>query len=67
VQYEPGLPSSGMTMFGENGFLIGREAFSSAAETELPHKLGYFFHFFVIKARNKKQLVDYSWVMNFQF
>jgi hypothetical protein len=32
VQYEPGLPSSGMTMFGENGFLIGREAFSSEAE-----------------------------------
>ncbi|UUZ82696.1 hypothetical protein LJK88_01060 [Paenibacillus sp. P26] len=26
------LPASGMTMFGENGFLIGREAFSSSAE-----------------------------------
>ena len=33
IQYEPGLPASGMTMFGENGFLIGAEAFSS--ETEL--------------------------------
>lgn len=33
IQYEPGLPASGMTMFGENGFLIGREAFKS--ETEL--------------------------------
>lgn len=32
VQYEPGLPASGMTMFGENGFLIGREAFTSEAE-----------------------------------
>lgn len=32
IQYEPGLPASGMTMFGENGFLIGREAFSSEAE-----------------------------------
>jgi RHS repeat-associated protein len=32
IQYEPGLPASGMTMFGENGFLIGREAFSSSAE-----------------------------------
>lgn len=27
VQYEPGLPASGMTMFGENGFLMGPEAF----------------------------------------
>lgn len=32
IQYEPGLPASGMTMFGENGFLIGREAFASDAE-----------------------------------
>ena len=32
VQYEPGLSASGMTMFGENGFLIGREAFSSQTE-----------------------------------
>ncbi|MCB9654682.1 MAG: hypothetical protein H6729_11190 [Deltaproteobacteria bacterium] len=32
IQYEPGLPASGMTMFGENGFLIGREAFASQAE-----------------------------------
>ena len=34
VQYEPGLPASGMTMFGENGFLIGREAFASQAELQ---------------------------------
>jgi len=32
IQYEPGLPASGMTMFGENGFLIGNEAFSSTGE-----------------------------------
>jgi hypothetical protein len=32
IQYEPGLPASGMTMFGENGFMIGREAFVSEAE-----------------------------------
>lgn len=32
IQYEPGLPASGMTMFGENGFLIGREAFATEAE-----------------------------------
>ncbi|MDM0064789.1 DUF637 domain-containing protein [Variovorax sp. J22G21] len=32
IQYEPGLPASGMTLFGENGFLIGREAFASAQE-----------------------------------
>jgi hypothetical protein len=32
IQFEPGLPASGMTMFGENGFLIGREAFASEAE-----------------------------------
>jgi filamentous hemagglutinin len=34
VQYEPGLPASGMTMFGENGFLIGREAFASPQELQ---------------------------------
>ena len=34
IQYEPGLPSSGMTMFGENGFLIGNEAFSTSYELE---------------------------------
>ena len=34
IQYEPDLPASGMTMFGENGFLIGREAFSSPAELQ---------------------------------
>lgn len=33
IQYEPNLPSSGMTMFGEDGFLIGREAFSSKEES----------------------------------
>jgi len=32
IQYEPGLNASGMTMFGENGFLIGRQAFKSEAE-----------------------------------
>ncbi len=32
VQYEPGLPASGMTMFGEEGFLIGPEAFASPSE-----------------------------------
>jgi hypothetical protein len=32
IQYEPGLPASGMTMFGENGFLIGNEAFASNGE-----------------------------------
>ncbi len=32
IQYEPGLPASGMTMFGENGFLLGREAVTSEAE-----------------------------------
>jgi hypothetical protein len=28
VAYEPGLRASGMTLFGENGFVLGREAFS---------------------------------------
>jgi len=32
IQYEPGLPASGMTMFGENGFLIGNEAFATEGE-----------------------------------
>jgi hypothetical protein len=32
IQYEPGLSASGMTMFGENGFLIGNEAFASEGE-----------------------------------
>lgn len=34
IQYEPGLPASGMTMFGEDGFLIGREAFARPGEIE---------------------------------
>lgn len=32
ILYEPELPASGMTMFGENGFIIGSEAFSSDLE-----------------------------------
>lgn len=32
IQYEPNLPGSGMTMFGENGFLIGPEAFGKPGE-----------------------------------
>ncbi len=32
IQYEPNLPYSGMTMFGENGFILGRYAFSSPTE-----------------------------------
>jgi hypothetical protein len=32
IQYEPALPASGMTMFGQDGFVIGREAFASEAE-----------------------------------
>ena len=32
IQYEPGLPASGMTMFGENDFLMGPEAFTSTLE-----------------------------------
>jgi hypothetical protein len=28
IQYEPNLPSSGFTAFGENGFILGPEAFS---------------------------------------
>ena len=34
IQYEPNLPASGMTMFGENGFLIGKEAFKSQVELQ---------------------------------
>jgi hypothetical protein len=34
IQYEPDLPASGMTMFGEDGFLIGREAFSNPGELD---------------------------------
>jgi hypothetical protein len=34
IQYEPGLPASGMTMFGENGFLIGPEAFRTGTELQ---------------------------------
>lgn len=32
IQYEPALKASGMTMFGEDGFLVGREAFTSEQE-----------------------------------
>lgn len=32
IQYEPGAPCSGMTLFGENGFLLGREAFKAESE-----------------------------------
>lgn len=32
MSYEPGLSASGMTLFGENGFVIGRGAFSSGGE-----------------------------------
>jgi len=32
VQYEPRLAASGMTAFGENGFVIGREAFANVDE-----------------------------------
>lgn len=31
--YEPGLPSSGFTLFGEHGFAMGPEAFANEAET----------------------------------
>ncbi len=30
--YEPGLSASGMTLFGENGFVLGRAAFLSRSE-----------------------------------
>ena len=32
IQYEPGLPASGMTLFGEGGFVLGPEALASQAE-----------------------------------
>lgn len=32
ILVDPGVPSSGMTLFGENGFIVGREAFTSDAE-----------------------------------
>ena len=34
IQYEPNLPGSGMTMFGDDGFFIGPEAFKSKAELQ---------------------------------
>jgi hypothetical protein len=32
ILVDPGVPASGMTLFGENGFVLGREAFISDAE-----------------------------------
>lgn len=32
IQYEPSLPGSGISMFGENGFVVGPQAFSSSLE-----------------------------------
>jgi hypothetical protein len=32
ILVDPGVPASGMTLFGENGFMLGREAFASEAE-----------------------------------
>jgi len=32
IIYEPGLPSSGFTLMGENGFVLGNEAFKSSSE-----------------------------------
>jgi hypothetical protein len=32
ILVDPGVPSSGFTLFGENGFVVGREAFASNAE-----------------------------------
>jgi hypothetical protein len=32
ILVDPGVPASGMTLFGENGFILGREAFTSQAE-----------------------------------
>lgn len=34
VLYEPGMQASGFTLFGENGFVIGRDAFSSPGELQ---------------------------------
>jgi Domain of unknown function (DUF4157) len=32
ILVDPGVPASGMTLFGEDGFIVGREAFTSDAE-----------------------------------
>jgi len=32
IQYEPSIPGSGFSMFGENGFLLGPEAFATGEE-----------------------------------
>ena len=32
IQYEPGLPTEGISMFGKNGFVIGPKAFVSYLE-----------------------------------
>lgn len=32
IQYEPGMPASGLTNFEANGFLVGREAFATEGE-----------------------------------
>jgi hypothetical protein len=32
IVYEPSLPASGMTLFGEHGFLLGPEAFINESE-----------------------------------
>lgn len=32
IQYEPGMPASGITYFEKNGFIMGREAFASETE-----------------------------------
>ena len=42
IQYEPGMPASGMTNFEDNGFALGREAFSS--EQELTKTLMHELH-----------------------
>ena len=34
ILYEPGMNTSGMTMFGENGFVIGNQAFASQGELD---------------------------------
>jgi tetratricopeptide (TPR) repeat protein len=34
IQYEPQLPASGMTLFQEKGFVMGREAFTSQLEAQ---------------------------------
>ena len=42
VMYEPDLPASGMTLFGEQGFVVGPEAFDS--EAELAQTVLHEFH-----------------------